>query len=732
MEYSDLAPQPNVKAGACSTPEEITGPADGRAPFSRRTYTRRQAIALGAAAGLLLAGCTNGGGASGQSAASSSSAAAADGAEALLASMALEQKVAQLVVPAFRTWGKEDLTDLSAAPELAAALRRHQYGGVILFGANIDGTEQTLRLVHDLQANNAQGAQEAGIAAIPYLVSCDQEGGLVARLTMGTRGTSSMAIGATGDAAEDNARETGAAFGEELAALGINVDLAPVADVILDPADPGQSTREFGYDPRLAGACAAAFADGLAQSDVAACLKHFPGAGDGSDYPTATLLSEDELRENGLASFKMALESGADMLMTSATTFPLIDEKRTMGDGTQGFWPATMSKRIVGDILRGELGFEGVVVTDALEMDQFLVEPETGAPLVAGEQGSVEFAVNVAAAALDAGCDILLLPRDMADADAVAFMDDYLAGLVAKVEAGELEEATVDAAVARILACKERHGVLGLDVAGADVDAAVDAALQVVGSDEHHALEERIAAEAVTLLKNEGGALPLDGAQGTYLLLGRRDADAVGLAYAVGCLQAGGAIAADALVENRVDGSAQGSADSPVRIVIDRYLEDGEPAVTPELEKDIAASAAVVCLGTLFADVNLDALQDDASQVQGVTQVQELAQAAGARFVYVSCSLPFDVARYPQADAHVLAYSSSGIDVDPTARTDAGGNAAAFNPNVPAAIAAIFGDAPFQGAVPIDIPALERDAKGQLSFASELLYPRGTGLTLHA
>ena len=203
--------------------------------------------------------------------------------DALLEGMSLDEKIAQMIMPALRTWDGENVTELSACPALAEALRRHPYGGVILFGANIEGTAQTLRLVDDLQRNNAQGAAQA----VPYLVSADQEGGSVARLTMGTRGTGSMAIGATGEAAEQNARAIGQVFGEELEALGINVNLGPCIDVITDLADLGMSTRVFSDDPETVARLGLAFAEGVGQSNVVTCFKHFPGAGDGSDYPTA-------------------------------------------------------------------------------------------------------------------------------------------------------------------------------------------------------------------------------------------------------------------------------------------------------------------------------------------------------------------------------------------------------------------------------------------------------------
>ena len=217
--------------------------------------------------------------------------------DALLNAMTLDQKISQMIMPALLTWDGEKVTELSGWPTLAEALRRHQYGGVILFGANIASTEQTVHLIDDLQRNNAQSAP----GALPYLVAADQEGGYVARLTMGTRGTGSMAIGATGEAAEQNALATGQVFGEELAALGINVNLGPCLDIITDLADPGMSTRVFSDDPQAVSRLGLAFAEGVGRSNVITCFKHFPGAGDGSDYPTSIRMPIDQLEAIGLS-----------------------------------------------------------------------------------------------------------------------------------------------------------------------------------------------------------------------------------------------------------------------------------------------------------------------------------------------------------------------------------------------------------------------------------------------
>ena len=635
--------------------------------------------------------------------------------DAIMQAMTLDQKISQMIMPALRTWDGENATDLSAQPALAEALRRHQYGGVILFGANIVSTAQTVRLIDDLQRNNAQGSTEA----IPYLVSADQEGGSVARLTMGTRGTGSMAIGATGEAAAQNALAIGQVFGEELEALGINVNLGPCIDVIQDLADLGMSTRVFSDDPQVVSRLGLAFAEGVGQSNVVTCFKHFPGAGDGSDYPTSIWLTLEQLAENGLAAYRAAIEGGAEMVMISATTFPQIDEEMLMADGvTKGFWPATLSPRIVTDMLREALGFDGVVMTDALEMEQFVTEPDSGAQLFSGDYATVEHDLQVAEWAINAGCDILLLPTDLNGEAAAQYYDDYIAGIAALVEDGTIDIARIDESVRRILTLKARHGLL--DGQEVPVEDRIEAAERIVGSEAHHAVEMDTARQAVTLLKDDG-VLPLQG--GTIVILGRTASDNTPIGYALEVLKQDGFIAPETRFDNRITGENTGDADAPAAIVIDRYYDSGELVYTDELAASIRSADAVVCLS--MAGAGLDRLQDDNVQIQAVQKALADAHEGGAKFVLLSDNLPVDTTRFQEADAIVCCYLSAGFGVDPTARTSGSENVGAFNANVPAALCAIFGDGDMPGRLPIDIPALEADSDGKLSYGEQILYERG-------
>lgn len=646
----------------------------------------------------------------------------------LVDAMSLEEKASQMIIPAIRTWGndRKGVTDLSRLPALAEALRCHQYGGIILFGSNIVDTEQTVRLIHDLQANNAQSSDAVKTGFIPYLIAADQEGGSVARLRMGTRGTGSMAIGAAGAQAEQCALTTGQIFGEELAALGINVNLGPCLDVITDLTDPGMSTRVFSDQPETAAKLGIAFMNGVSRSGVITTCKHFPGAGDGSDYPTSVKLTRAQLEETGLLAFRTALANGVEMVMTAATTFPLLDQEVLMADGvTTGYYPATLSPEIVTGMLREELSFDGVVITDALEMEQFIIEPDNRKALFSGSGGTVKHDLQTAERAVNAGCDLLLIPADLNGQDAVQYYDSYIAGIVRLVEEGTVSIQRIDASVRRILKLKYRHGLFDMDTSGADLEARIEMARQTVGSAEHHAAESEIAAKSITLLKNDG-VIPVSTDGMRIVIIGRTSYDSTPICYALSRLMRDGFMDPRTRIENYITGEYQGDEKASTKIVIDCYnstSHGGSLLYSKKLSAAVRNADVVICLSAVGA--GLDALQDSNPVMKGVSRALSEAHNVGAAFVLLSTNLPVDAARFQNADAIVCAYLSAGFGIDPTARTSGSENVGAFNANVPAALRAIFGAADMSGTLPVRIPALVKEQSGRWTFHDDVLYNHG-------
>ena len=262
---------------------------------------------------------------------------------------------------------------LTAPRELVDRIARSEVGGVMLFRPNIESPAQVAALVSALR--------EASPATAPLVVSVDQEGGRVQRLRSPLTVWPDMAsVAAAGDI--QRTRAVGCALGGELAALGIGWNFAPVLDVHTNPKNPVIGNRAFGSRPDLVADHALAFWRGLHDAGVLGCGKHFPGHGDthvDSHLELPSVAHADErLRAVELAPFAVAARAGIEALMTAHVLYPSWDAKV----------PATLSRRIAHDILRGELGFAGMLVSDDLGMravaDRYSVEELVVESLVAG------------------------------------------------------------------------------------------------------------------------------------------------------------------------------------------------------------------------------------------------------------------------------------------------------------------------------------------------------------
>ena len=647
--------------------------------------------------------------------------------EEMLSSMTLDEKISQMIIPAIRTWDEVNVTDLSACPELKEALRAHQYGGIILFGQNVTGPEQVATLVQELQTNNLENTEAS--VHIPYFMAADEEGGIVVRLTGGTRMTGNMAIGATGEEALANAEKTGRVLGEEMAAAGFNVDFAPDIDVNNNAANPVIGTRSFSDDPDIVAVLGTAWIKGLSETGVIGTFKHFPGHGDTAvDSHIGTPSVEktyDQIRETELVPFAAAIEDGAEMIMTAHITYPQIDDEVVFGDGeTKGFYPATMSKKIIAGILRGELGYEGVVVTDALEMDAIRT-----AGLVPGAEDSVEYRANVAQKVIGAGIDLLLLPCDLNSKEAGSFYDEYIKALTTMVEDGTISPARIDESVTRILKLKEKYGILDLERYTADQAEKAGHAGEIIGSNAHHEVEMEIAKQAITLLKNERETLPLTTDDKRIVFLGRQAEDAYTISYALDQLKALGILEENVRIENLVSEKSVGDEDAAAKITIDYYFnpsgEDNKLHYTEKLQKAIREADVVVGFTKTY---NLAALEESSEQYQGIARAIEDIHKAGGRFVLLSDNLPYDAARYQDADAILLAYMGAGLDMDPTQKHEESGNMGSYNANVVAAIHMMFGYGTPTGILPVQIPEIEIREDGSLAYSDKILYERGFGL----
>ena len=348
-------------------------------------------------------------------------------AEQLLAKMSLEEKVGQLFlirpesldasltpeqVHSTRDYGTQQLTE-----EMAALLKQYPAGGIAIFGKNIADPDQLETFLSDFQQNSS----------LPLIFAIDEEGGSVSRIAntptfQVPQFSGAGAIGAAGD--PEKAREMGSAIGQYLRQYGFHLDFAPVVDINSNPDNIIIGSRSFGSDAQTVSTMANAMIDGLHSAGIMACIKHFPGHGDTSgdshDGYVSISKSWEELLQCELIPFINALDK-TDLVMAAHISTPYIT-----GDGL----PASLSPTMLTDKLRGELGYDGVIITDSLAM---------GA--ITQNYSSAESSVL----AFTAGADLLLMPYD------------YIAayeGILSAVQNGEISMARLDESVLRILRLK--------------------------------------------------------------------------------------------------------------------------------------------------------------------------------------------------------------------------------------------------------------------------------------
>lgn len=353
---------------------------------------------------------------------------ATDAVEAKLTTMTLREKVGQLF------WVRPETLDFSLNPEkktltqtMRQNLEQYPVGGIAVFKKNIQDENQLSALIADFQS----------ASKIPMIVAVDEEGGAVARLANHEafslpKYTSARDIGKTGD--PEQARQMGRTIGGYLRFYGFNLDFAPVADVDSNPANPVIGRRAYSADAQQTAQMVAAAVEGFHEAGMLCTVKHFPGHGDtgqDSHYGTATSYKTwEEMKAMEMLPFEAGITAGADVVMTAHITTP---------NATTDGLPASLSYTMITERLRGELGFQGVIVTDSL-----------GMYAIKNHFTPAESAV----AALRAGVDVLLMPSDLRAA---------FDGVVQAVEDGTLSEERLNESVRRILTLKQKAG---LDLSG--------------------------------------------------------------------------------------------------------------------------------------------------------------------------------------------------------------------------------------------------------------------------
>jgi len=383
---------------------------------------------------------------------------------------------------------------------LADMLTTSGIGSVVLFAENLVSTEQIIQLTHDLQqaALQAQSGQ-------PLIISIDQEGGRVVRLPHATSFAGNMAIGATYlTHGAKFATETSAVIAKELKVLGINNNYAPVVDVNTNVNNPVINTRSFGENPQQVAVLGAAAVDGFQQHGLMATLKHFPGHGDThvDSHLGLPLVAHDlsTIEKQDLAPFQWAIKhSEPAMIMTAHIQYPALDDSTIENvAGDKIIRPATMSRKILTDLLRNKMDFDGIIATDALDM-----------------AGIAHYFDEVTAVVetFVAGADLAVMPfkiRKSEDVDKFyLFIKAVAQSLQQKIVKGEFSSRELSQSLTRINRYKTKY----IKLPKTSVAHQVTVAEQIIAQAEHMALEQNLAENAVVLLTNKQDSLPVHAAK---------------------------------------------------------------------------------------------------------------------------------------------------------------------------------------------------------------------------
>ena len=614
--------------------------------------------------------------------------AATDQVEKLVGEMSLRDKITQMLMVDFRYWDEDPFDNQEAVgltvmnDQVYQIISDYNFGAVIYFAQNLVDTEQAYTLTMNMQR---AATIDGGIA---MLICADQEGGSVYRLGNGTALPGNMALGATGDVRY--ATMAGQIMGSELSALGINTNLSPVVDVNNNANNPVIGLRSYSDDPALVGQMAAAVIDGMAEYNVIGCAKHFPGHGDtdtDSHYGLPVVdKSLEVLQQCELAPYDLVIGQGVDMIMTAHILYPQLERDTILSGktGREESLPATMSDDIVTGLLKEQMGFGGVVVTDAMNM-----------------AGIVDYwsPVQSIVLAIQAGVDMICMPCTLRDKTDLDDLDAIISGVMSAVEDGTIPMERINDSVSRILSVKENRGILDWSAEGRFIEQAV----AIVGGTENRQMEREIAAAAVTVVQNKDNTLPLVLTEQSRVLM------MVPYENEKAQMIMGWNRAAQA-----------GLIPEGAQLNVVRF---GEGTTLDTYRGEIDWADVII----LNSEVSRASKMNGRSwETAYPLRVIEYAQVLGKVTIVQSVDKPYDVQCYPDADAVLAVYGSKGSSVDPTEALVGGvtGSAAAYGPNLIAGVEVILGVFEAKGTLSVDIPKLVNGA-----YTDEVIFERGFGIT---
>lgn len=506
-----------------------------------------------------------------------------------LSRMTLAEKVGQMFIVGFQNGNQPAL---EANDQIKRLIREEHAGGVILFDRNLEGPRQVTGLTRDLQQLALSSSP-----GIPLFISVDQEGGKVVRLREGvTVFPGNMALGATNDLSLSQV--AGHITGKELRALGINMNMAPSLDVNNNAKNPIIGVRSFGQDPQKTAEMAIAHLQGYQEGKVLTVVKHFPGHGDTTldshiDVPTVPH-EMTRLEQVELVPFKKAIAKGVDAVMSAHITFPAIDDRKGL--------PGTLSPKVLTGLLRERLGYDGVIMTDDMEMGA-IVE----------NFGSDDATLQ----AVKAGADIILVAHDWTR------QKKSIEALKQAVQKGEISEKRIDQSVRRILKLKAER--LGEQAIIRQPIPDLKRGVQEAGSPQNRKQAQKVADHAVTLVRDNAQQLPLNPEVSRRVL-----------------------------------------TISPVnaKVMGDALKKRGFQPITRSIEAKPEASV-IASLTQEAADVDAVVIGTSQAQLhEEQAQLVNSLEATGTPVIVLGLDTPYDLTAIPGANIYLALYSSNTVALE--------------------------------------------------------------------
>lgn len=644
----------------------------------------------------------------------------------ILKHMSLREKIGQKLMLDFRYWCTtkpttktctNDFTSMN--PDVAKIISQYHIGGVILFANNLKDIAQITTLTYAFQHEMIESNN------LPVLIGTDQEGGIVVRLprdaSVTFAGNMALAAAYLAHPEYQYTQKVASVIANGLQAVGINIDFAPDIDVNVNPLNPVINVRSFSDDPKLVANLGGIFTDALQTQGIAATLKHFPGHG---DTTTDSHLGLPIVNHNSEQAWSIDLypfkdiiaKYSPDLIMTAHIQFPALDNSKIYSTKLNNSitTPATLSRTIQSDLLRMQLGFTGVSITDALDMGAI----------------SQNFdAIDATIKSFQAGVDIALMPIELSQPEDTWNLENLFSNIESAVISGNISEQELDESVLRIIKLKIKLGILENDQTS--LQDKITHAEQLFSDKKQYELEENSTNDAITLVQNNKQLLPIKNVSSRtsiYILTPWLE-QGMGIAMQIGQLQQQGKLPKDMKISyKRMSDTNLDAEKAAIRnadiVIVGNITTKVSPVTTIQLSTSLT-NLYYVHESLVFPEIpagdNLSTNLLSASRInqgsdaQFAYQALAYAKSKNKKTIFISLLAPYDLPNYKDvSDVMLAGYDFYGYL--------AVGNKGYYRgPSMAALTRIIFGIAHAGGKLPIDIPNPDN--------VNEMVYARGYGLT---